>query len=689
QTVTATLRIRPARGFLNRDGADLGEYWQRQGIAWSAWSRGDSAHMETAGQGTAAARLRAAWRKKLHAALYREETAPAGTALIPALLFADQSGLQSDDLERVTRAGLRHSLALSGQHLAVAAVLALVPVAVLKILWPGIFLRLPRNVLLGLFSLPLAGLCLWLGDAPPSLIRAAVMLLVCVLAQWRARALTLPDGLCLALACLIAAQPACLFDLGVQLSFLAVAGMAAVGPWLRQATSGGLFRRKGFLPGLLRTPLKALFSVAVLSVAAQAAVLPLVLHVFGRAAPGLVTNMLWLPVMGLLVLPSAWMGMLLLAAGWDKAAHSVLDLAVWPCTRLLEGLRLLDAHGWLQVTWSLRPHWTAMLGAGALMASLALLFGRSGGGRAARRLAGIGVLLSLAAVGLRFGDLAQQETRIRLLDVGQGQAVLLEWPGGRGLIDGGGFASTRFDSGRDVLRPILTANRPPKLDFVAVSHMDRDHSGGIFFMLENFSVPLFVAGRNEDAGDAAHPGRARRSITQDHIRLARVLAARPIRARAMSLGERLDLAPGLCLEALWPPPGRVLRGNDSLVLRLVRHGLGLALFTGDLPVKEQQAMLRLHAAQDLRADVLILPHHGSRRNLEPALYDAVRPVLALVSAGSGNAWDFPSQEVRAALAERDIPLLFTAEGGELAVSFTDGVFVARPAAGYGLRNARK
>ena len=174
-----------------------------------------------------------------------------GSSIIPALLFGDRYGLNTPDMERINAAGLTHSLALSGQHLAVVGLGALALTGIVGLLAPGLFLRFPAYSLIGLLSLPLASAYLWLGDAPPSLVRAALMLaIVCLLRcvpdllpeRFRRNlrpAFTFADVLLLALFCIVLADPLCMYDLGVQLSFSAVAGIALCSPWLSKLWNDG------------------------------------------------------------------------------------------------------------------------------------------------------------------------------------------------------------------------------------------------------------------------------------------------------------------------------------------------------------------------------------------------------------------------------------------------------------------
>lgn len=433
-----------------------------------------------------------------------------GSSIIPALLFGDRYGLNTPDMERINAAGLMHSLALSGQHLAVVGLGALALTGMVGLLAPGLFLRFPAYSLIGLLSLPLAYAYLWLGDAPPSLVRAALMLtIVCLLhcvpdllpERFRRNlrpAFTFADVLLLALLCMVLADPLCLYDLGVQLSFSAVAGIALCSPWLSKLWNDGPFSfspLKALQGGI--SPMRAAMSrfarllwlTLGCSVAAQLATLPLVLDAFGRSTLWFPINLLWLPALGFIVLPLSFLGLIAAAAGLEQAAAFLLHLANIPCEALLYGLRWLQAHAGLDLFVSPRPHWTAILGFGAAAVALAMRVHRDHFPHAAKRLLISGALLLSVGPLLWIHAFFEPKISLRVLDVGQGQAILLEWPcGGRALVDGGGLFSDRFDVGRDIVSPVLTANNLPRLDFIAVTHPDRDHLKGLLFIADNYAI---------------------------------------------------------------------------------------------------------------------------------------------------------------------------------------------------------
>jgi len=250
---------------------------------------------------------------------------------------------------------------------------------------------------------------------------------------------------------------------------------------------------------------------------------------------------------------------------------------------------------------------------------------------ASRRIrAGVGVLLVTVAGLSVWPWLRPTETMLRVtfLDVGQGDAALIELPEGpRLLVDGGPGGARRFDVGERVLAPFLW-NRPlGHLDAVALSHWDVDHSGGLAAVLTRFSVgELWESGRPPRAGAEETVAALARSRTP---------------RRVLGAGQRLWLGRAL-ITVLGPAPGPPLATNDqSLVLRLDWRGLSL-LLVGDLgPYGEA---LLLERGGPLRVLALKVAHHGSRFSSSAAFLQAASPRLAIVSVGARNPFHHPSAE---------------------------------------------
>ena len=692
QWLRAPLKIRPLRP---QNGLDPSRdaYWPRQNVSAVAYATRGREAFDVTGEADTGARLRETLRLTLVRALDRlypvsrdtghnplepALSAPQGWGVLVALLFGDRRYIGQTDMERFVQAGLAHSLALSGQHLAVVGLAAAGVALLLGRVRPGLFLRLPRFKLVAVLSVPLALGYVWLGDAPPSLVRAAVMLVLWSLCCFWGRFCGRVDLLVLALLLLVVPDPTLMHDTGLRLSFTAVAGLVLGLPLLFRFGHSDRLRGP---QSLARQALTLLGGVLACSVAVHLASVPLILDVFGRLGPMSVLNVLWLPVLGLWVLPLAFAGLVLLgplalfgvgpiSQTLALAADPVLKLAMVPCGLLTDLLARLAEAGWLDSVWGVRPHWTAMLGAGCLFLALCLLARRAAPPNATsplwpypavRRLLAAGLCLLLVGPLLRVAEGLGTAVSLRLLDVGQGQSVLLGWRGGeRLLLDGGGTLSPRYEVGRDAVAPQLTRNAPLRVGTLALSHPHFDHLGGLVFVARNGHVNQLLV----PDGLAAEP--ASSSIGG----LATLYDAAPgVPPRALHAGEEWSLGEELLLEVLYPPAERAIRGNEGLIVRLVRREkrggtvsrTGLVLLAGDAPAGVLRQLVA--TGRDLRAEILVAPHHASDANFVPAFVEAVAPREVWASLGWNNRFGFPGQNLAAYLAERGIPLRTTANEG--------------------------
>jgi competence protein ComEC len=506
-------------------------------------------------------------------------------------------------------------------------------------------------------ALPLALLYLWLGQATPSLVRAALMLAVLAVLLLRDKSRVLLDGLFIAVGLMLAADPQAVFDLRLQLSALAVLGIAVF--------LGPILGRIPRLPGVAGKLLFGACSILAVSLAANLGILPVSAATFGEVSPNIWLNALWLPLLGTAALPLGFVGLALLPCPVVSGLGArLLDASAWILQGMLDGLSWLDGFLLAAPAAVLRPQWPEVLGYALALALLAASLRRLEGTSAASQRSDTGerpwlwgaalvLLLIFAPHAVQAYKALQRGVELELLDVGQGQAVMIAAaPGRRVLVDAGGFHSDRFDAGAGIVGPRLTRGLPPVLQAAVLSHPDMDHSRGLPYLVDRFRV-----GRVLFNGD--WPG------GKDRLRLERALQRTGTPIQVVCAGHVLALGDGIALEALHPVSGfRARNDNDrSLVLRLVWRGRGLALIPGDIEKRGLRALLK--SGRDLRADVLVLPHHGSKGALSPELYAAVSPRLALCSAGFLNQFGFPRPEVRKALAERNVPLYVTGERGML------------------------
>lgn len=661
QEAALTAKVRPARSFANPGVWDTRFYWARQGVFYRAYTRGEDGgkgvDVRLAGEASPPWRARLALRERL-LSLTEPLQGTQGRALLMALVMGDRFLLDRATREDMADASLAHTLALSGLHLGIVAGLGWLAAWIAGHVRPGIHLRLPRPRLAVLLGLPLVLLYLWLGGATPSLLRAAIMYASWGLLLWLGRGRVLLDGLFLALALILAWDPLMAFDLGLQMSAVAVAGMALALPRffsLAETLAGSMAQA----PGPFRQAVLFLAKSSAVTVAANLALLPIVLASFGQVGLGLYWNLLWVPLLGLLIMPLGFCGMLLaLIPGGTPAAARCLSLDA----SILEALTALltIARGWglTPVLTASIPLWPHMAGYWLL---LTYLFVRRNVPPERERILVLLAFVLLAGPTLWLDLQPVRPLRLTMLDVGQGQCILLETPHGeRYLIDGGGTSGPGFDVGEAVVAKVLARNAPAALNGIILSHADTDHARGLIHIVRTFRVGFFAG--NGDWGDSTHAAQLREAL-QD----------KGVEQRRWQAGQAYRIGQDIVLEAVHPAPPRqgedLQRNNASLALRLVWRGRGLVLMPGDLQRPGLGAMLARDAS--LHCEVLILPHHGSDSSLSPELYARVSPRLALASSGYLNHWGFPGRKVRKALAGRGLPLWTTADCGAVTLSWLD------------------
>lgn len=649
-SLAVTAKVRPTRGFTNPGVTDFVFLRRLDGVFYRAYARGgaEGPRLVAAG-GNALAQAREDLRRRVTGLLApppeADAASRAGRAMVTALVFADLSDFTQADLDLIRRASLSHTLALSGMNVSYVAALGFALAWLLGRARPGVFLRLPRPlVALGLTAPLLAGYC-WLGGYSPSLFRAVLMFCGTGLFLLLGRQAPLFDSLFLALGAMLAVSPLTACDARLQLSALAVAGIALLWPPFHR------FAKAFRAPRPLKAFVVAVAAVLWTSLCAEAAVMPLIVRLYGEWNCNPWLNALWLPVLGFVVTPLALLGTACAAVPWlAQAGGWLLTGAAWGCQGLMAGLAWLDARHLLFSVAVLRPAWPELLGCLGLLAGLALVLA----GRPRPTAALLASLALLVAPTLWRGvQDSRDRVSLTVFDVGQGQSVAVDLPGGRRLlIDGGGLAGN-FDLGRAVVGASLTDNRPPRLDMVLASHPHADHIKGLVSILARFRV----AALRDNGGQA--PGELGQA-------LAAALTRNAVPRSALTAGDRLDLGDGLAVSVLHPGPGDDRDGNNgSLILRLTWNGRGLAVLPGDA---ERGVLKRLAASgAALDAAVLVLPHHGSVSALSRRFHAAVRPRLAIASCGDTGR--YPSAKVQESLSRLGCPTLATNRDGAVTVRF--------------------
>lgn len=598
QTVKAEARLHRPRGFRNPGTFDYGARLRREGLHVVGAARGDRVTPLDAARRPWPARLRRRALGIVDAAL-----PPASSALLAGLLLGERSALppQIDDAFR--RSGTYHLLAVSGSNV------ALVAAAVWLVLRTLSASR--RLAALGALTGVLAFAAVV--GPEPSVLRATVLGVLVLAALVIERDARVANSLALAAIAILAARPSDLHDPGFQLSFAATAGIVAAP-----------------LP-------RGLVGALGVTLAAQVAVLPVMLAHFNQLS-------LVAPIANLGAAPLAAaatvLGLAALALGAVSTVAAAVALdAAWPVLLLLRAVAAATAAvpGAMIHLPAPGPGAVVCYAVGLVAARLAWATrGRAGGG--ARWTGAATALLAVAMLLAAWPAVRPADGWLRMvvLDVGQGDATVLQAPDGRvALVDAGPGGAYRLDTGERVVAPFLWNRGTLRLAAATTTHDDVDHAGGMPAIRRLFAI----AGSWSAAIDARTP----------ILFGGTVVTALRGRAEPAAPGRR--------------------RGNAEAVVLRVETGRVAMLLASDLDEDGEHELLR--ARVPLAAAVLKVAHHGSRRSTTPAFLDAVRPAVAVVSVGARNGFGHPDPAVLVRLARAGATVYRTDRDGAVTLE-TDG-----------------
>lgn len=613
-----TVRLRAPHGQLNPHGFDQELSLWEQGMHATGSVRTGAGQALPQHLGASGRHRVERWRQAVRDAILARVADPARAGVLAALVVGDQRAIERADWDVFRATGVAHLMSISGLHVTMFAWLA---AGLLRRAWqrsPRLCLAVPAQhaALVGGVLLA-AAYALFSGWGVPA--QRTVWMLATVGAL-RLSGLRWPWPLVwLLAACVVVLfDPWALLQAGFWLSFVAVGVLFASAPAGGAAAAAtGLWPR---VAALLREQ-------AVVTIALA----PLTLLLFGQLSlVGLPANLVAIPVVTLVVTPLALAGMAL-APLWDVAGAVVAVLSAG-----LSALAQVPGAVWSAATPPLPLAVAAMAGGVLLVLP----------GPGVLRAMGLPLLLPV----LLWQPPRPAPGQFELLaaDVGQGTSVLVRTAGHSLLYDAGPRYGGQSNAGHRILVPLLRAlgERPAR---IVISHRDTDHSGG--------APPVL----------AAHP---QAQLWASFALHADAPEAEPRPWVRCEAGQRWDWD-GVQFEVLHPEatdydgePARLRPNALSCVLRVSAGGRA-ALLTGDIERRQEQRLLARAAAGalTLRADLLLVPHHGSRTSSTEAFIDAVAPQVALVQAGWRNRFGHPVPQVMQRYERRGIARYLSAACG--------------------------
>ncbi|MGB1011371.1 MAG: DNA internalization-related competence protein ComEC/Rec2 [Thiolinea sp.] len=604
------IRAKQPSGFMNPGGFDYEKWLFSQRIIATGYVRKSAENRLLTGSQPGNINL---IRQQVLTAIQDQLGTVPMQGIVAALAVAWRHDISPEQWEVLRRTGTSHLVAISGLHIGLVAGFDIFLTGMIWWLFPRLYLTMPVNIAGAVLGVLLAIVYALLAGLTLPTQRALVMVLVIMLGLLLRRTIPFTQTLGLALLAVLLLDPLAALSAGFWLSFLSVLMIFLLSQRSIQRRSKSL--------------------IILIQLGLSLGMIPLTASLFGSvslmSAPA---NLIAVPLVSLLVVPLVLAGVVLLPVS-QWLAGECWQLAAWVLQALFTVLEFLAGFSWSALQLPQTPLiWVLIAMAGFVL----LIMPKGMPGR------WLGLILLLPVF---FWQPQRPEAgafRLTMLDVGQGLAAVIETQRHVLVYDAGPKSNDGFDIGRLVVLPWLYSHGYQQVNTLLVSHADNDHSGGATAILDTLPVRQLLSGAE-----------------------GLLWAYKPQPCQA---GQqwRWD---GVTFTVLHPDTtySHKKRNNRSCVLKVTNQQHSL-LLPGDIERPAEFALSKSLKGQ-LKADVLVVPHHGSKSSSSPAFLKRVEPELALVTAGYRNRFHHPHPSVRKRYQQWGIKLLNTAESGAVRVDF--------------------
>jgi competence protein ComEC len=538
-------------------------------------------------------------------------------AILEALLLGDDGRMDADTVSSLQKTGLYHLFAISGAHIAIVSFLFF---SLFKLI------RIPKRPSYAILIVCLVLYAL-LVEGSPSVLRAVIMATAFLLGKLFWKDVHLVNTIAISAFALLIANPFSLFDPGFQLTFAATLSIIL------------------FYPRLIRVfpklPL-GISELTVMSITATLGVLPILVRDFNRVTfSALVLNYAAVPLVGLVMgagyafFPLAFAAPFL-ARPMALGLSALIRVFSW-LSHCLDGIPFISYR---------IPTPPGFVVAGYFLFLLLLLAPSKFKRQKLLVAAGLAAFL-VVLITYPFPS-RSRDFKVTFLDVGQGDSILIEFPGTKKmLVDGGGFPDSAFDVGERVVSPFLWRKGIRRIDILVMTHAHPDHAGGLAAVARNFRIGEFWEADVPAPASAPADGlRQALGAPVPRFRISRGFSRREGDASIEVLHPAADAGEGSKADL-----------NDlSAVLRLT-FGRSTFLLPADIGRDAEAEIMASNA--DLRSLIFKSPHHGSATSSSEAFLERVRPEYAVISVGEGNRYGFPHPDILARYARSGARILRT------------------------------
>jgi competence protein ComEC len=522
-------------------------------------------------------------------------------AVLEALLLGERSRMDPSITQSLQKAGIYHLFAISGAHIAIISFFLFS------------FLKLSRVPTRLSYLLVIAFLVFYafLVEGRPSVMRATIMAVAFLLGKLTWRNVSLINTISISAFILLLFNPFSLFNVGFQLTFAATFSIILFFPRIIK-----------YFP---RLPLR-ISEILVLSLTAQLGVLPFITSSFNRVTfSSLILNYAALPLVGLIMaggyifLPLSFVSSFL-AQLLAKGIEFLINLLI-SCSHLFDKVSFISYR-------IPTPHLLTVIGY-FLFFLLLLLPSKIRKQKLA--LSVLFLVFFTVLISYPFPSVSKN-LKLTFIDVGQGESILVEFPGRKKmLIDGGGHPEGTFDIGEQVVSPFLWAKGIKKIDYLVLTHAHPDHLNGLKAVARNFRIGEYWETFSPLENDP-------------YTEFKRLLSSSVSRKRLFR-GHSHQVKM-VRIEVIHPETGEPyvynISNDHSLVLKLSYNQISF-LLPGDIEINAEEKILESSA--QIKSQVLKSPHHGSYSSSSEAFLDRVSPEIVVISVGENNRYGFPNHEI--------------------------------------------
>jgi competence protein ComEC len=605
------VKLKRPYGFMNSGNFDYEAWMLRQGISATGYVKLDKNNIKT---GVTHTHFIQKIRYKLAQQLKQTLDKPL-LGLVLALSLGDRSQLESEQWKVLSQTGTNHLVAISGLHLSLITGLIYFIASFIWSRFYSLTLRIPTPLFASIIAFAGAFVYAALAGFALPTQRALIMIAVFLLALFSARQILITNVVCVAMALVLILDPFAIIAVDFYLSFMAVIFILYI---------------SRFRINDQHNVTRWIFLQCMLSIA----LCPILIFWFKQVPLySVLANLIAIPIIGFLIVPLCLLALILL----------------FPFPELAQSLyffidKINELH-WVYIEYLSQQNNAVIPIAAPNLFSLIL--------------AVIGVFILLMPKGLPARWLAtfflmpilfpltqslkQSEFDFDLLDVGQGLAAVIRTREHVLVYDTGAQFSDRFNIGDAVVKPYLRAKGINQLSMLLISHGDNDHIGGAKAIIEDFKIgQIFSSESTSIAGKKVEHCYAGQKWTWDNVDF----------------------------EILHPKKKSIYNGNNASCVLKVSSKWGSVLLTGDIEREAEESLIKSNSNK-LHADILLVPHHGSRSSSTKEFITAVSPLYAIVSAGYRNRFGLPKQDIMAQYEAQDIKTFVSYKTGELSVKFRD------------------